>query len=143
MGYPDDERPAQRGAILRARQALDVLVYAVAVVAVLVAVSAAVSFPVGGGWVGVKFVLFFLGFFMFGISTFQLRPKASWKREDDGDSSGRTETRFQSLVQRLPPLGRYGLEPSNRLSPAAKLFAASLFALLVSFVMETVFGVAA
>lgn len=145
MGYSDDERAPRKRVALRARQALDVLVYAVAVTAAFVAASALVSFPVGSGWVGVKFALFFLGFFLFGISTFQLRPKSSWKRDDEEPDTPdeRTETGFQALVQRIPPLGRYGLPPDDRLSPAAKLFAASLFVLLVSFVMETTFGVAA
>jgi hypothetical protein len=128
----------------RARQALDVLMYAVVWVATLVAASAVVSFPLGGGWVGVKYTLFFVGFFLFGLSALQLRPTPPWKRDGSEMTSGeREETRFQAFVQRLPPLGRYGLAPDERLPAAVKLFVASVLALLVSFVMETSFGVAA
>ena len=127
----------------RARQALDALVYAVALVAVLVTIAGAVSFPVGGGWVGVKFVLFFVGFFLFGLSAFQLRPKALWKRDDEAMTDQREETRFQAFVQRLPPLGRYGLAPNERLSSPVKLFIASILMLLLSYVLETSFGVVA
>lgn len=142
MDYSNDPERTGRTA-QRARQALDALVYAIAWVAVLVAVSAVVSFPVGGGWVGVKFVLFFVGFFLFGLSAFRLRPTPPWKDDNGGTSGEREETRFQAFVQRLPPLGRYGLAPDERLSTAAKLFVASVLALLVSFVMETGFGVTA
>ncbi|HET7323099.1 MAG TPA: hypothetical protein VFJ06_02080 [Halococcus sp.] len=140
MDGPDGE---QQRRVRYAKKALDALVYAVTWVAVLVAISALVSFLVGSGWVGVKYVLFFVGFFLFGISALQLRPKPAWKREDDEEpSERREETRFQAFVQRIPPLGRYGLPPDERLPPAAKLFVASVLALLVSFVMETGFGVA-
>ena len=133
-----------RPAAFRLRQALDALVYAIAFVTVLVALAAVVSFPVGGGWVGVKFALFFVGFFLFGLSAFQLRPTPPWKEDESDTSDGeRDETRFQAAVQRLPPLGRYGLAPDDRLSPAAKLFLASVVVLLVSYVMEAGFGVVA
>lgn len=136
------DRP--RPEAFRLRQALDALVYAIAFVTVLVALAAVVSFPVGGGWVGVKFALFFVGFFLFGLSAFQLRPTPPWKEDENDTSDGeRDETRFQAAVQRLPPLGRYGLAPDDRLSPAAKLFLASVVVLLVSYVMEAGFGVVA
>lgn len=144
MGYSEDERATRTGPALRALQALDALIYGGAVVAVLICGSAVVSFPVGGGWVGVKYVLFFIGFLLFGTSAFQLRPKPPWKRENgDDESTKREETHFQALVQRVPPLGRYGLAPDERLSPEAKLFVASVLVLVVSYVMETSFGVVA
>jgi hypothetical protein len=126
----------------RLRQALDALVYAVAFVTVLVALAAVVSVPLGWGLVGVKFALFFVGFFLFGLSALQLRPTPPWKGADE-PTDERTETRFQAAVQRLPPLGRYGLAPDDRLPPPAKLFVASVLVLLTSFVMETSFGIAA
>lgn len=125
----------------RLRQALDALVYAVAFVAVLVVLAAVVSVPIGWGLVGVKFALFFVGFFLFGLSALQLRPTPPWK--DDEPNDEREETRFQAAVQRLPPLGRYGLPPDDRLPPPAKLFVASVLVLLTSFVMEAGFGIAA
>lgn len=146
MGYSEEERTTRTGTTLRALQALDALIYGGAVVALLVSVSAVVSFPVGWGWVGVKVALFFVGFLFFGVSALQLRPKPPWKREEsDGDSESgkRKETHFQVLVQRIPPLGRYGLAPDERLSPATKLFVASVLVLAVSYVMEAGFGVAA
>lgn len=142
MAHPA-RRPPTGSAAHRGRQALDAAVYAVVLVAVVVGASAVVSLPVGWGLVGVKYVLFVLGFFLFGVSTFQLRPRPPWKDDDTGETVGtRDESRFQRLVQRVPPLGRYGLAPDDRLSPAAKRFLSSLLLLAVSFVLETVFGVA-
>lgn len=133
------DRP--RPEAFRLRQTLDALVYAVAFVAALVALAALVSVPFGWGLVGVKFALFFVGFFVFGISAFQLRPTPPWKDDDPADERG--ETRFQAAVQRLPPLGRYGLAPDDRLPTPAKQFLASVLVLLTSFVMEAGFGIAA
>lgn len=130
-----------RPVAFRLRQALDAFVYAVAFVAVLVALAAVVSVPLGAGWVGVKYVLFFVGFFLFGLSALQLRPTPPWKDEDE-TTDERAETRFQAAVQRLPPLPRYGLAPDERLPPPAKLFVTSVLVLLTSFVMETGFGIA-
>ena len=131
------------GLALRARQALDALVYAVAWVVVLAAVAAVVSLPFGDALVGVKFVLFFVGFFIFGVSTFQLRPTPPWKGDEDEPSGEREVTRFEALVQRVSPTERHGLSPDERLSPPAKLFVASVLALCVSYVMEIGFDVAA
>jgi hypothetical protein len=141
MAHPD-RRPPVGSAAHRARQALDAATYAAVVVVCIAAAAAVVSLPLGGGLVGVKYALFFVGFLVFGVSTFQLRPRPPWK-DDTGETVGtRDESRFQRLVQRVPPLRRYGLVPDDRLSPAAKLFLSSLLMLAVSFTLEAVFGVA-
>ncbi|USZ66791.1 hypothetical protein NGM10_08600 [Halorussus salilacus] len=139
----------------RARQALDAVTYAIAVAAVVFVGGAAVGFAVGGGLVTAKFVMFVVGLLLFGYGTFQMRPDPPWGTEstEDGEIKvtrneqsgtvvgGRGETRFQSVVQRIPPVSRYSLPPDERLSVAAKLFIASIAVLAWSFVMETVFGV--
>lgn len=122
-----------------ARQALDALVYAVAVTAIVVVGAAAVSFVLGGNWLGVKFILFFVGIGLFGIGTFQLRPTPPWrdeKRLPSLDSGA-----LQPTLQRLPPLDRYGLPADDRLPIGAKLLLASVLVLAFSFALETVFGV--
>lgn len=141
----------------RARQVLDAVVYGIAVAAVVFAVGAVVGLTLGGGLVTAKFVMFVVGIFMFGYATFQLRPSPPWGTEETEDGKvkvtrnepkgkvvgGRDETKFQSVVQRIPPLSRYSLPPDERLSVGAKLFVASLATLAWSFMMETVLGVAA
>ena len=143
MNPPDDRN--QTGRTTRhARQVLDALMYAVVWVITLVSVAAMVSFPLGGGWLGVKYILFFIGFLVFGISAIQLRPKPPWKHDDASSDSGeREETRFQTFVQRFPPLGRYGLDPDDRLPAPAKLFVASIFSLVLSYILEVGFDIKA
>jgi len=141
----------------RARQALDAVVYALAVAAVVFLAGLAVGVALGGALVTAKFVMFVVGLLLFGYGTFKLRPDPPWGTEsgEDGElkvvenePSGsvvgaREETRFQAAVQRVPPLSRYALAPDERLSPGAKLFLASLAVLGWSYALETVFGVAA
>ena len=141
----------------RARQTVDALVYANAVAAVVFVAGAGLGLLVGGGLVTAKYVLFVVGLLAFGYATFQLRPDPPWGTESTEDGrikvtrneetgrvvSDREETRFQALVQRIPPLPWYSLPPSERLPVPAKLFLASLVVLAWSFVMETVFGIAA
>ncbi|RBI63083.1 hypothetical protein DMJ13_00555 [halophilic archaeon] len=140
----------------RLRQALDVVVYSVAVTGVVFAFGAVVSFAVGAGLVGVKYTLFLVGLLLFGYGTLQLRPKRPWdvtKTDDeveivrrDGEENKRSigsreETAFQSAVQRIPPLSHYSIPPEERLPPGVKLFVSSLAVLGTSFVMEAAFGV--
>ncbi len=140
----------------RLRQALDALVYAIVVTGLVFLIGAIVSFALGGGFVGVKYFLFFVGILLFGYGTFSLYPSRRWKVDrsegnveierstNTGEVIGsREETRFQSAVQQVPPLTQYSLPPQERLSPGAKLFIASLVVLLTSFLMESVFGVSA
>lgn len=139
----------------RARQVVDAVVYANAVAAVVFAGGAAVGLVAGGGLVTAKYVMFFVGILAFGVATFKLRPDPPWdtERTDDGkikvtknDPDGRVvgsreETRFQSAIQRIPPLPWFSLPPDDRFPVGVKLFLASLAILAWSFVMETVFGV--
>ncbi|WP_135827332.1 DUF7555 family protein [Halorussus halobius] len=141
----------------RARQTVDALVYANAVAAVVFVAGAGLGLLVGGGLVTAKYVLFVVGLLAFGYATLRLRPDPPWGTETAEDGrlkvtrneetgtvvGGRDETRFQALVQRIPPLPWYSLPPDERLSVPVKLFLASLATLAWSFVLETVFGVAA
>ncbi|WP_458207266.1 DUF7555 family protein [Haladaptatus sp. NG-SE-30] len=139
----------------RFRQVLDALVYGAAVTGVVFVVGGVVSLLSGRGLVGVKYVLFMAGILLFGYATLQLRPDPPWdiEKTDDGGVEvvrnekkgevigGRKETRFQAIVQQIPPLTHYSIPPEERLPSAAKLFLASIMVLATSFVMETVFGV--
>src|SRR6056297_3107185 len=142
----------------RARKAVDAVVYALAVAAVVFLLGAVLGVLLGGGLVTAKYVMFVVGILLFGYATFQLRPDPPWSTERTGDGetvivknddsddpvvNSRTETRFQAAVQRIPPLSWYSLPPSDRVSIAAKLFLASLVTLAWSYAMEAVFGIAA
>lgn len=136
---------------IRGRQALEAIIYAVAVTVIVVIVSIVISFALSGGWVGVKLILFVVGFGLFGIATFKLRPTASWRENDENGSGNKNsellqmdsdnESRLQRAIYRVPPLDRYGLHPNERLSGGVKLFLASILVLVVSYLMEAVFDV--
>lgn len=154
---PSSESPSRSATSRRVRQLADAFVYANAVAAVVFAFGLVVGLVLGGGFVTAKYVLFVVGILAFGYATFQLRPSPPWdtKRTEDGkvkvttnepkgqSIGGRDETRFQATVQRIPPLPWFSLPPGERLPVPAKLFLASLAILAWSFVMETVFGIAA
>jgi hypothetical protein len=124
----------------RVLQVIDAIYYALGIVVLTVAGSAVLSFAVGAGWNGVKFALFVVGTFAFGIASIQLRPKPAWREERRFSIEPDEETPFQATIQRLPPLsGR--LDPAERLSVAARLFLGAIFTLATSFLMEAVLGV--
>ncbi|WP_266079197.1 DUF7555 family protein [Haladaptatus caseinilyticus] len=139
----------------RVRQLLDAFVYAMAVTGVVFVLGVLVSFSLGSDLVGVKYFLFLIGFLLFGYATFQMLPDPPWdvRKTGDGDVEvvrndargevigSREETRFQTAVQRIPPLSRYSIPPEQRLPSTTKLLIASFAVLATSFVMETVFGV--
>lgn len=136
---------------LRLRQALDALVYGLAVTGLFLAVGAAALLPLGRSIEDVELLLFVLGMLALAYATYQLLPEKPWRveqtetglrvvRADAGVVAGsREETTFQALVQRIPPLNRYGLPVDNRLSPGVKLFVAALCLFGTSILIEVVF----
>jgi hypothetical protein len=127
----------------RGRRALDAVAYAVAVTAVVGALSGVASLAAGAGLVGVKYGLFVVGILLFGVATFKLRPSPP---DSDGGRAflpvdRRGESSFQAAVQRALP-ARYRVPPGDRLSDAVRLFLASLLALATSYLMERIFGIA-
>lgn len=127
----------------RPRQLLDLVAYALGVLVALFVVLGVVSVLLGAGLVGVKYGLFLVGTLMFGYGSLKLRPVRRDKDPQNARFPADTgeETRFQAAVQRLLP-ERYRLAYDDRLTDATKLFVTSLVVLAVSFLMETVFGVA-
>lgn len=124
------------------RRGIDGVAYAVALAAALTVVGAAVCLPFGWGWVGVKYWLFFVGFLLFGVGTFMLRPEAGWKDDDDGtvDDQPEDESRFERATRRALPES-VAVRTEERWSAGARLFLGSLAVLLTSMLMEFAFGV--
>lgn len=133
-----------------ARQAVDALVYAVAVAATVLGLGVPIWFG-GGTAADVVLLTFVAGIVILGYATYRLLPGEPWdvehtesgmeisRRSRTRTVGTRGETRFQAVVQRIPPLGRYGLPPDERLSPAAKLFVAGVAVLLSSVGIEAAF----
>jgi hypothetical protein len=133
----------------RVAQLFDLVTYVVVLLAAFVAVSALGALAVGGPVApGVKYGLFVLGWLALFAGTMMLRPTAAWKDDDDDgllafgeESSDDPETRFQAVVQGLPPASLRPLPPSGRLPTGARVSLGALAALLVSLAMEQLFGV--
>ena len=133
-----------------ARQILDATVYGVAVTATVLLPAIPLRF-LGGTTADVVLLTFIAGIVILGYATYCLLPGKPWgvehtesgmevtRRDRTQTVGARRETRFQAAVQRLPPLGRYGLPPNERLSPAAKLFIAGVIVLVVSVGIEALF----
>lgn len=119
------------------RKLLDTLAYAVALSLLVFLAATAVSFALGGGWVGVKYLLFVLGFLALGAGAFFLRPTPPWRDEPLVRRTGRTP--LERLVRRL--LGDRALDPDQQYPASARVLLAGVLLLAVSFLMEAVFGV--
>ncbi|ELZ73759.1 hypothetical protein C457_00700 [Haloferax prahovense DSM 18310] len=131
---------------------IDAVVYAVSLTGVVFVVTALLSTLAGNGLPGAKWLMFFLGFAMFGYASLKVRPKAAWKGGDENSDndgglfSGSDEpVGVEKLVGNaldaiLPPR----LRPANsdeRPSSGGKLLLASVCILAASYAMEVVFGI--
>ncbi|POG56948.1 DUF7555 family protein [Haloferax marisrubri] len=133
---------------------IDAVVYAVSLTGVVFVVTALVSTLAGNGLPGAKWLMFFLGFTMFGYASLKVRPKAAWKSGDGNGNGGSDGGLFSgsdepvgveklvgdALDAILPPR----LRPANsdeRPSSGVKLLLASVCILATSYAMEVVFGI--
>lgn len=131
----------RRGTPLWVRQAVDGLVYAVALTAVTFGIGVVIAFAVSYGWTGVKYWLFFAGWVLFGYGTLKLRPRKAWKDPPDtGADDQVVESRFGYATRRIVPSG-IAVPAVDRWSGGARLFLGGLFVLATSIGMEFLFGV--
>lgn len=123
----------------RVRQVVDALAYAVVLTSIVFVLASAVSYPLGLGLLGTKWIMFFVGFALFGYATFQLRPTPPWKDGETIDEDAEARGLQKWVAESLPKAVR--LPEDERLSVGAKLFLSSLFVLLTSFVLEAILRV--
>lgn len=131
-------------------QLFDAVSYAVATTVVFSAVSAVLAVATGSSPApGVKYGLFVFGWLAFGYGTVMLWPKAAWKEQKDSQvfdvlletPSKQPDTKFQRLVQRLPPARFRQIPDHERLSTGARVFVAAVVMLATSIVLEQAFGI--
>lgn len=125
---------------------VDAVAYALLVALATTVGAVVLGVLTGGGLLRAKYLLFVVGLLQMGYATVKLWP-ASPEALESGDSiapSGTdAESRFERLARTVPPVGWIGTPPAvRRLSQPSKLFLASVVVLLVSYLMETAFGVA-
>lgn len=129
----------------RLGQLLDAVTYAVWLTAAFVVVSAVLALLVG--WrvaPGVKYGLFVFGWLAFGYGTFKLLPSRPWEDDDERgpfEVAAGEDTRFQALVQRLPPARFRSIPVVHRLPTGVRVFLASLVMLGTSLALEQLFGI--
>jgi len=130
----------------RVGQLLDVASYAVWLTVGFSALSATLA--VLSGWrpaPGVKYGLFAFGWLAFGYGTFKLLPSRPWRdsdqRIDPFGAAADEQTKFQELVQRLPPGRLRPVPAAERVPTGARVFVASLVMLGTSIVLEQAFGI--
>jgi hypothetical protein len=130
----------------RLAKVLDLVTYAAATTVVFAAISAVLGVAAGMYPLpGVKYGLFIFGWLAVGYGALMLRPAAAW-RDDDGldlfnRAGGKPDTKFQRLVQQLPPARFRQIPDSDRFSTAFRIFFSGVFISLVSIVMEQAFGI--
>jgi len=138
-------------------RAAEFVLWVASVAAIVVGVGAVLSFALGDGLLTLKYLLFVVGFLMFGVGSVGIQPRVRRPSmgRGDGESSPRSsilgslstdsdaEYGFEERIQRLPPLRDERLPVVDRVSRDWKLFAASLVVLAVSLLLEAGLGVSA
>jgi hypothetical protein len=121
----------------------ELVLWVVAVGGAIVSGSVVIGLAMEGGFTIAKRILFVVGFLLFGVSSFMLRPKPPKGEDDDGvmDVDEPDETRIEGYLQQVPPLRDNPIPADQRVNRNVKLFLVSIAVLATSFLMETVFGV--
>lgn len=123
-------------------QAVEFAYWVGIVTALVVVVSLALGLAATGTLVAVKGVVFVVGAVMTGLGALALQPKRPMKDEKRIDFDGGDESELESFIQRLPGLSGRRLPFDDRVGRSMKVFATGLTLLVVSLVMETMFGIA-
>lgn len=119
----------------------DFLFWVAAVAVVVVGAALVLGIAVGEGLLAAKYVLFVVGFLLFGLGSLAIQPAPPQKDERRVSLEGGGETRLEAAIQEVPPLRDDHLPFDARVERGIKLFVASLVVLGVSVLLELGFGV--
>lgn len=129
---------------------LHAVIYAVVLTGLTFIGALIVTAATGGGLVRTKVLLFGAGWLLMAYAVVRLWPTSP---EDVHSSDSTTlnsgvgpdienQPRIQMAISKVPPVAWLPVPPARtQLDPRTKLFLASVFVLLTSFVMEAVFGI--
>lgn len=132
----------------------DAFVYALVVAAFSTLLAVVVGVATGGGLVRAKVLLFLAGVGLMAYATVRLWPESPGDRDDRAgpglpDPGGgpaftsRERPRLQRVTAAVPPMRWvHAPPPEERVTVPGKLFWSSVAILLVSYLMEAVFGIA-
>lgn len=120
----------------------ELVLWVVAVAGAIVSGAVALGLAMEGGLTIAKRILFVVGFLLFGVSSFLLRPKPPTEEDDSAiDADDPDETRIEGYIQQVPPLRDNPIPADQRVNRNVKLFLVSIAILAASFLMETALGV--
>lgn len=126
-------------------------VYAVVVSILVTVVALVISVASGGGLVRTKVLLFGAGWALMAYAVIRLWPSSPDDLKTHGNETlesgagidGERHSRVEWLIEEHPPASWLPTPPPGmRLDERTKLFLASVLVLLVSYLLETVFGAA-
>lgn len=146
MSPPELDTEKQNYSVVR--QAGDTLAYVAAVTAVLVIITSLVTYPLDSNAVIIKQVLFVFGWLAFGYGFIRLWPRRV-RLDEESNSSDKSEwlrtendeTVLQRYLRSVPVFAYFVIQPEARWPRGVRLVLLGVFALVVSFLMEVVFGV--
>jgi hypothetical protein len=130
----------------RRLQALEAVYWILAATAGTVLGLSVLSVVFGDGLLTLKYLLFVVGFLLFGVGSVALwrgtrRRPTIWPSVEVGPDR-EDDLALERRLWELPGLRGEWLPPTDRLSRPVKLFLTGLLVLAISYTMEAVFGVA-
>ena len=115
---------------------VDLAFWVAAVALVIVAAALALGFATGEGLLGAKYILFVVGFLLFGLGSLGIQPTPPNKEERRLSLDADEETRLEAAIQEVPPLRDGHLPFDRRVGRGVKIFLTSLVVLGVSAILE-------
>lgn len=110
--------------------------WVIAVALIIVAVAVLLGFATGDGLLGAKYVLFVVGFLLFGLGSLGIQPTPPNKEGRRLSLEADEENRLEAAIQELPPLREDHLPFDRRVDRGVKIFLTSLVVLGVSAILE-------
>lgn len=114
---------------------VDFVLWVTVVTGVIVGIFTLFSL-ISGGLLTLKYILFVVGFLLFGVASIGLQPKRPHRDEKIFTTDSNSEYGFEEGIQKLPPLQRDRLPIEDRVSRDKKLFVTSLVILGISYFLE-------
>lgn len=103
---------------------------------VIVAVGIVLALLLGDGLLTLKYVLFLIGFLLFGLGSFGIQPKRPMRKKKRITVETDTAHDFEERLLALPGMDRFWIPHSDRISRDVKVFLTSLVVLGVSLFIE-------
>lgn len=125
----------------RRYRAIEFILWVATVTIIVVSISVGIGLITGGGLLTAKYILFTVGFLLFGVSSLALQPKKPHHDKKRISLESQFQSRLEKRIQRIPPLRNEPLAFDRRIRRAFKSFVTSLLLLGISFFMEFGLGI--